>query len=278
MDYSLENTIWKDEYCLGNLEVDKEHKKIFSLAQKSLELQNEEDEEVKKNNLKNIIDELSFYVGTHYLIEQEFLEIKQYPYIKEHIQLHKQAIKALNEFISTLGTLSIQEVQEKLCQLIEVHFLNHILKEDSKVIAWENSLDSYQKTFDWEKEFEIGNNNFDNRNKELFILAQEAFHDAPCCNSRDEKIRKTVNAIYEYMKTHFREEEAMMKECNYPHLAKHLLRHRNIIKQMNRLVVQLPNSDTAYFEKQLANLLEATFIYHVMDEDQNFRKWIKELQ
>ncbi len=278
MSLTIDNTTWKDEYCLGNLDVDKEHKKIFSLAQKTLELQEEKDEEVIKNELKRIIDELGFYVATHYLIEQEFLETQQYPYVKEHTQLHKQAVKALNEFIANLGNLSIAEVQEQLCDLIEIHFLNHILYEDSKYTAWENSLDSYQKSFHWDESFEINDEAFDKRNKELFTLAQEAFQEAPCCGSRDEKIRKMVNYVYDYMKIHFREEEALMKEYNYPHLAKHLLRHRNIIKQMNRLVVQLPNSDTAYFEKQLANLLEATFIYHVMDEDQNFRKWIKEAQ
>lgn len=276
MAFTADDVQWKEDYCLGDKEVDTGRKKLLGLADAFLKQQSLQDEDAKKSELKYIIDELSFYISTHFLVEQEFFKTQEYHHLDEHIAKHKTIVSHYNAFLANLGSLSLEEVESNLEAILEKEFIHHTTVDDCEFIQWDQSLESFAKTFDWHEEFMIKDEIIDKHNQELFKVATEAFHDAPCCDTRDEKIRKTINFIYEYLKTSFRQEEALMKEYRYPHIAKHILRHRNIIKQMNRLAMELPHADTAYFEKQLANLLEATFVYHVMDEDNNLRKWISE--
>lgn len=275
MSLTEENIKWKDEYCLGDKEVDRESKKLFDIAKTALSVQFLEDEGEVVSRLKKVIDELSFYVSTHYVIEQKFYQNLQYPKLDEHIQKHKKIVQNLNRFISNLNSLSLEEVKLQLFAIIKRDFIDHIIIEDKKVIKWENSLESVEKTFSWRRSFELGDPVIDNENKQLFLMAQEAFRQANQTQI-DEKIRMLVKYLYAYMKKHFKYEEALMNESQYHNIAKHVLAHRKIRSQINHYVETLPHcKDKFAFEKGLAALIENTLIFHVMDEDEHFRQYYR---
>jgi len=275
MALTQNNVIWNDEYRLRELELDADHKKLFKIAQMALDIEYIEEEQEVIKQLKKVLDELSFYVGTHFITEQAYMRVIQYPKLEEHTQIHKSIINKLNMFIKRSNSLSIEEIKNRLFKFIKSEFIDHITIEDKKIVDWEYSLDSAEKSFDWHSSFKLGDSLIDNENEQLFKVAQEAFKQADD-NKRDKKIRKIVKYLYRYIHTSFKNEEALMNEVNYPKLAKHLSMHRKLIGQINQLVVKLPDANTVEFEKGLAVLIENTLIYHVMDQDEHFRKWYKE--
>lgn len=276
MSLTEKNTQWKDEYGIGDKEIDREFKKLFSIANNALKIEQLTQDEQIVSAIKKVIDELSFYVSTHFVIEQKYMHIIEYPKSNEHTKLHRDIVTNLNKFISRLNSLSLEEVKLQLFALIKKDFIDHIIFEDQKILQWENSLDSFQKTFDWHEEFETGDETLDKENKKLFMMTEEAFHQASP-EQIDEKLRLVIKYIYAYLKKHFRYEEAIMNESDYPHLAKHLLMHKKIINQVNHYVERLPTINNKHdFEKGLATLMENTLIFHVMDQDTHFRNWHKE--
>ena len=276
MSLTHENIKWNDDYCIGDKEIDMEYKKLFKIAQMALDIEKLHEDSQIISAIKKVIDELSFYVSTHFVVEQKYMRTIQYPRADQHASIHKSIVNDLNKFISNLNNLTLEEVKNQLFVLIKKDFIDHIIHEDNKIIKWENSLDSFEKTFHWEECFELGDETIDEENQKLFIMAQEAFHQATP-EQLDKKIRLVVRYLYHYMKEHFRYEEALMHENEYPKLAKHLLMHRKIINQINHYVESLPTIKSKEdFEKGLAALMENTLIFHVMDQDSHFRQWYKE--
>lgn len=268
--------IWQDEYDMGDKELNISRKKLFDLGNEALKMEEMHDDNELISTIKTIIDELSFYISTHFVLEQKYLKTIQYARITQHTLLHKEIIGNLNQFISSLNTLSIQAAKEQLLILIKKDFIDHIAQEDSKIMQWQNSLSSVKKTFEWQSCFEIGEQKIDEENKKLFIMGQEAFHQASS-EQVDKKLRLIIRYIYHYIKKQLPYEEAIMNESEYPALAKHLLMHRKMISQINHYVESIPTiEDKHEVEKGLATLIENTLIFHVMDEDEHFRQWYEE--
>lgn len=276
MSFTNKDLLWKSDYSIGDKELDITRKKLFDIAKQALQMEKMQDEEELVHTIKTIIDELGFYVSTHFVLEQKYLKTIQYSRITQHTLMHKETITHLNEFISSLNTLGIEEAKEQLLVLIKKDFIDHIVQEDSKILQWQNSLDSVKKTFQWQDCFEMGEEKIDEENKKLFIMAQEAFHQASD-EQIDKKIRLVIKYIYHYIKEHYPYEEAIMNESDYPALAKHLLMHRKIINQINHYVESIPTiKDMHEVEKGLATLIENTLIFHMMDEDEHLRQWYEE--
>lgn len=276
MSLTHENVQWNDDYCIGESEIDRESKKLFKIAQQALKIEKFEKDNEIISAIKQIIDELSFYTSTHFVIEQKYMRTIQYPKVEQHTNLHKNIIKNLNNFISSLNSLSLDEVKKELFHLIKSNFIDHIIYEDQRIIKWESSLDSAEKTFDWSSAFELGEAKIDEENKKLFEMATHAFTQANQVQ-RDKKIRLLVQYLYHYAKEQFPYEEALMNEMGYHRLPQHLLNHKKIISQINHYVERLPTEkNMAGFEKGLASLIENTLVFHVMDQENHFREWYKE--
>jgi hemerythrin len=145
MSLTEEMVSWKEEYSIGNTEIDREHQKLFDLGKKALEITSIESENHAKAQLKEIIDELTFYVATHFANEQEFMRKIDYPDLENHTKKHKQITQDLNALICTFGTLSIMQVHEKVSEVIECTFIKHILEDDLQIKIWHTGFDEIQK-------------------------------------------------------------------------------------------------------------------------------------
>lgn len=265
---------WKEEYSVGNTEIDREHQKLFSLAKKALDVINIESENHAKLQLKEIIDELSFYVGTHFTNEQEFMHKIDYPDLAIHTKKHKQITQDLHVLISSLGKMTLTEVHEKISDFVENVFIRHILEDDLQIKIWNKCFDEIQKTFDWKQSYDTCNAQIDKEHKELFAIATRAYERVGFAQ-REDKIREVLNRIYDYMKSHFHNEEEFMKETGYPAFQEHRQMHLDIVKRMNRFVIQLPHANEELFEKELAHMIDEAFVEHIKNDDEEFRVWLE---
>lgn len=262
---AIDKIIWKSEYNIGNLKIDQEHQKLFSLARKAL-LLNSKSSKDEIEQLKLIIKELYTYVGVHFENEEAYMLSIKYPELPSHKEIHKNILNMLNSLIKELNTLELEVIEKKLYDFIEEYFINHIITEDKKINLWSTPLEDLRKSFGWKEIYSVGNERIDNEHKKLFDIAHEAFSIVDE-SKRNYKIKEVVISLYSYMKTHFEHEEDYMEDVMYPKIESHKILHQNIAQSMNEFLKKLATLDTELFEKELAQLVDIALVQHIIQED-----------
>jgi hemerythrin len=275
MDVLQENLEWKSEYSIGNIDIDKEHQKLFYLAKQALSVNTLNNEAKERSKLKGIVKELFEYVGTHFANEQSFMRQIKFPELAHHITLHKNMVDLLNKLLKELNTLTLKEIENNLSCFIESYFVRHIVEEDKKIKMWNSSLSSLRENFRWHESYCIGDETIDKQHKELFDLAQSAF-EAVEDNKRDEKIKGIVTRLYHYMKGHFKYEEEFMLQHKFPDYEQHKESHDDIIHIINTFVKRMPQTNGILFEKELAIMIDRVLVQHIIKEDDKIREYVEE--
>ena len=272
MDRNIENLIWKSEYNIGNLKIDQEHQKLFSIARKTLSVVKLNNDEQEIGKIKELITELFTYVGTHFSNEQKYMKEVKYPELENHILLHKNLLDMLTNLISQLNTMELKEIEKSLYSFIEEYFIRHIILEDKKINLWNCSLEDLKSHSGWKDIYSVNNEIIDKEHKELFNIAQEAFAYVEE-KDKTKKIKEIVTDLYDYMKTHFSHEEKFMQDINYPKSEEHKKLHREIILKINEFVKQLPTMNISDFEKELAKIIDISLVHHIIQEDRKIIAW-----
>lgn len=118
----------------------------------------------------------------------------------------------------------------------------------------------------------IDNGQIDEDHKQLLAIANRVLAmDHP--NREAEELRQAIRELYEYVKYHFKNEEAFMRELNYPDLDSHHEKHRQIIKEMNYTL-----SHAHHMRDILNNFRELVNVWvidHIRKEDRKIRKFIQ---
>lgn len=80
------------------------------------------------------------------------------------------------------------------------------------------------------------------------------------------EIKKMLAALFDYMKTHFRDEEAYMASIGYPELEVHKEHHRKIVSEITKLVKNMKQD----FKQQLVIIMEHWLLNHILQEDMGY--------
>ena len=262
--------IWKSEFSIGNYRIDNEHIKLFEIAKKALNAKKNNTEDVEK--LKSIIRSLYEYIGTHFKNEEIFMAEIEYPDLPRHKTIHKTLLDNLHQFIQTLNSLTIDEIQKQLYDFIEDYFIKHILKEDKRIEIWNLSLKRLRKSTYWLKSYETGNHKIDEEHKEMFEILNDAFEEVEE-EQKEAKIKKVLKRLYDFIKIHFKEEEAFMRSIEYPEYKHHLDLHSEIIKECNNLLERINDMEDSLFERELAKIIDRDIIKHILQEDKKIVFW-----
>ena len=119
---------WKDEYSLGNAQIDAEHQRLLELANAVATLANSGEQMTRiKENIVALYD----YVKTHFQHEEEYMLQLGYPQYEEHKKLHEGIIAEMNTIMKHSGNLDA--LVYKFKRLMHVWVLEHILTEDSRI-------------------------------------------------------------------------------------------------------------------------------------------------
>ena len=262
--------IWKSEFSIGNYRIDNEHIKLFEIAKKALNAKKNNTEDVEK--LKSIIWSLYEYIGTHFKNEEKFMLEIEYPDLPRHKTIHKTLLDNLHQFIQTLNELTIDEIEKQLYDFIEDYFIRHIVKEDKRIEIWNLSLKRLRKSTYWLKSYETGNEQIDAEHKEMFEILNDAFEEVEE-DQKEAKIKKVLKRLYDFLKIHFKEEEAYMRDIDYPQYEDHLDLHNEIINECNTLLERINDMEDALFERELAKIIDRDIIEQILLEDKKIVFW-----
>jgi len=131
----------------------------------------------------------------------------------------------------------------------------------------------------WRDSLKIGVDEIDREHKELFERFNsfiEIVRDGRCLKEKIDEIEKIFNFLGEYVVIHFKNEEKLQKESNYPDYEKHIKIHQKFkeeVKEFNKKILENREDETLI--QKFAGKVAAWLVNHVADEDQKIAEFIK---
>jgi hemerythrin len=123
---------WNDKYNTGNLVIDYQHQRLVRLINDLEEVSRQD--ELKVSLLDVIFDEIENYARYHFKTEEDIMEKANYSEKEEHKKMHQDFAEKLSLFKAEYRKGS-KNVDRDLCLYLKYWLMEHILKEDPKIIS-----------------------------------------------------------------------------------------------------------------------------------------------
>lgn len=125
--------------------------------------------------------------------------------------------------------------------------------------------------FQWTEDLQIDNGQIDADHKRLFEIANSvACIEDP--DSQGEDLKAAIQELYEYVKHHFRREEAFMLALEYPERSEHKTRHAEIIQMMNQTLTS--SHHLSEMRDKFCELMNHWVITHIKQEDMKIHQFL----
>ena len=124
---------WNEQYKLGIIEIDDQHKILINLIG---ELEKAILEENESKVLIEIWERLIEYTQLHFYVEEEYFRKHNYDKRSEHCRQHQTFIKDLTEYLPIIDSHDNDSITaQNLLKLLNDWLVHHILNEDAKYIS-----------------------------------------------------------------------------------------------------------------------------------------------
>ena len=128
----------------------------------------------------------------------------------------------------------------------------------------------------WNAKYETGNTQVDDEHKEIFKLVGDVM-DANL-TSHETKIESTMDFLANYTVNHFKHEENLMEESNYPDMPIHKKQHDDFVIEVLALRERVKNeSDSSKSNSDIKKVVINWLTDHVLGSDKvmadYYRKW-----
>ncbi|MBI9098384.1 MAG: hemerythrin family protein [Spirochaetaceae bacterium] len=124
----------------------------------------------------------------------------------------------------------------------------------------------------WSEELSVDINLIDNQHKWLIRLINDTSrlilkNDVPA-------VKKVIQELRDYTVTHFREEEELFLNSDYPHGEKHLAEHKVFIEKLNEFDRDFQGQDTS-ISLDILLFLKNWLFYHIEIVDKVYAPYVK---
>ncbi len=113
--------IWSEELNLGNSKLDKEHKRLYKIAE---ELQNAVLDGMGRDILAKRYEMLTTYLGSHFHREEVLMRENGYPDQEEHQLQHEELTRQISGLNSDDHYIFQDETWDQLDRWLSQHFLS----------------------------------------------------------------------------------------------------------------------------------------------------------
>lgn len=119
----------------------------------------------------------------------------------------------------------------------------------------------------WTPEYSVGNKEMDEQHKTLFIMINEFFH-------QDDKqaVTKLFNSLTTYVDIHFKAEENLLRQINYPKTAEHIKKHDELREKFHLLEQKLDNYNMDLHHK-ISTFLYNWLTSHILKADMDYKTY-----
>ena len=123
----------------------------------------------------------------------------------------------------------------------------------------------------WKSEYNIGNFKIDNEHQHLFLIAQKAMNMMDKEKVEISEIKEIIKSLFEYVSTHFKNEEEHMRLVNYPDLQRHKELHKKMITMLTSLIEEINTLKQDEIKKRIYDFINEYFVKHIISEDKKIQ-------
>lgn len=124
----------------------------------------------------------------------------------------------------------------------------------------------------WRKEYRVGVARIDEEHHYLFDLIN-AFHDEHCGAADGSALARILNQLVQYAEQHFRHEEAVMEENEYPAYAEHCALHEELYLTIFRLSEQ-QSAGAVHVDIETVRFIRSWLVEHIVQHDLRFADYL----
>ena len=124
----------------------------------------------------------------------------------------------------------------------------------------------------WNSNFSVNHSIIDEQHKRLFKLASQVYTlDANAATKH--RISLLMREFYDYMKSHFKDEEEYMKTIGYPKLDEHKRQHEEIVESLNKTIKEA--SSFKQIRISLKEIVRKWLVEHILKHDLEYERCLK---
>lgn len=122
--------------------------------------------------------------------------------------------------------------------------------------------------FAWNESYSVRVRQMDEQHEKLFEIIN-GLAEAMSIGKGDEVLRDTVEQLAVYTRTHFLQEEVLMRQTEYPGLAAHRQEHRKLMEDVEQYKRALEEGRSAS-PISLLNFVRQWLVHHIRESDRAY--------
>lgn len=126
--------------------------------------------------------------------------------------------------------------------------------------------------FIWSDNFSVNIIEMDQQHKKLVGFIND-LHDARQANKDQEVLGKILNELVDYTKTHFKGEESLLQNYNYPDYNSQKSEHDSLVQKVLHMQKVYYSGDTN-ITTDIAILMNDWLVEHILVEDKKYGKFL----
>jgi hemerythrin len=126
----------------------------------------------------------------------------------------------------------------------------------------------------WTDKFSVGIKKIDDQHMVLVETLND-LHAAMMKGQAQTVTGPLLKKLVDYTRDHFSSEEYMMASVNYPGLAVHRIKHRDLTKQVEEFIGRFERGEIR-INLELLNFLNDWLTTHIQKEDKEYSPWLIE--
>jgi hemerythrin-like metal-binding protein len=126
---------WFGDLSLGDEKLDSQNKEYLSLLNRLIKISNEDEE---SDDVVNIVKGLVNYTYEHFMSEEEYMALNEFPLQQEHRNEHMGVLKRISKYLGEVEA-NREGLVEELIDLMKEWLTTHIMISDQKYALWVKS-------------------------------------------------------------------------------------------------------------------------------------------
>ncbi|MFT5852473.1 MAG: hemerythrin-like metal-binding protein [Colwellia sp.] len=127
--------------------------------------------------------------------------------------------------------------------------------------------DSDKEYIQWIPEYSVGNKEMDEQHKTLFIMINDFFH-----QDSKEEVVKIFQRLTTYVDIHFKAEENLLSQINYPKTTEHIIKHHELTDKFHLLENKLDDYNIDLHHK-ISTFLYNWLTSHILKSDMDYKTY-----
>jgi hemerythrin len=134
----LEKINWKDEFSIGNIFIDQDHRKIMAIYNGLIDMMNRGS---TRGECAQFLNEMTNYALTHFRKEETYMKYFSYPKFEQHRRYHMEYIYKVSMYNVTFSDTDDFQPYDMM-DFLKKWWMEHIQKIDRDYEEYKNHIHS----------------------------------------------------------------------------------------------------------------------------------------